>query len=54
MVGELFRTNSEKMAEWGIRIDQKPLELETRRLAQPALVHNQGNDDLSCTERLLK
>lgn len=54
MVGELFNTNSTALADWGIKIDCKPLELETRRLAQPALVHNQGNDDLFVTERLLK
>lgn len=54
MVGKLFEAGQAKLAEWGISIEAEPLRLESRRLAQPELIHKEGQDQLFCNERLLK
>ena len=44
-----------KWEEWDIQIEDKPAELESRRLAAPELVHKEGDDkQLFANERLLK
>lgn len=53
MVNDLFKMK--KWAEWDIQVDQKPQLLESRRLAAPELIHNEGDDKhLYANERLLK
>lgn len=54
MVNKLFEAGQAKLAEWGISIEAEPLRLESRRLAQPELIHHEGQDQLFCNERLLK
>ena len=54
MVNKLFSAGAEKLAEWGISIEAEPLKVDSRRLAQPTLIHNEGSDQLFCNERLLK
>lgn len=54
MVNELFKSGASMLAEWGISIEAEPLKLTSRRLAQPELIHHEGQDKLFCNERLLK
>ena len=42
MIDRLF--TSPKCKEWGITIDQKPLELKSRKLQAPELIHKEGDD----------
>lgn len=53
MVQKLFKMK--KWEEWDIQIDDKPSQLESRRLAAPELIHREGDDKkLFVNERLLK
>lgn len=53
MVNKLFKMS--KWADWDITVDSKPQTLESRKLAAPELIHNEGDDKkLYASERLLK
>jgi hypothetical protein len=44
-----------KWAEWDITVEDKPQQLESRKLAAPELQHKEGaGKQLFCNERLLK
>ena len=54
---ELLMNNLNNMKKWkdfDITLDDKPEVLESRRLELPELNHNEGNQRLFCSERLLK
>ena len=53
MVKKLFAMK--KWAEWDIQLDDKPQVQESRKLAQPELIHKEGDDKhLYANENLLK
>ena len=53
MINKLF--NSQKCKQWGITIDQEPLELESRKLAAPTLIHKEGDDKtIYASDRVLR
>lgn len=54
MVNRLFQAGAENLEQWGIKIDAEPIDMKSRKLAVPQLIHNSGNDELFCSERLLK
>lgn len=54
MVNKLFKAGAENLAQWGIEIEAEPLNVNSRKLAVPMLDHKSGQDDLFCSERLLK
>lgn len=53
MINKLFKMS--KWKEWDIQVEDKAEVIESRRLALPELVHNEGEStQLFCNERLLK
>jgi len=53
MINKLFKMS--KWKEWDIQVEDKAEVIESRRLAIPELIHNEGGDtQLFCNERLLK
>ena len=54
MVNRLFEAGAKNLEQWGIEIDAEPIDMKSRKLAVPQLIHNSGNDELFCSERLLK
>ena len=54
MVNRLFEAGAKNLEQWGIEIDAEPIDMKSRKLAVPQLIHNSGSDELFCSERLLK
>lgn len=52
MINKLFSSN--KCKQYGITIDQDPLQLESRKLAAPELIHNEGDKSIHASDRVLK